>query len=149
MLKGRLKNHLILRRSSDFSAVASYAAFVAEVCRGARPGKNSQPISPVRVLGRSEFHLDRPRRLAVITFVTTSSMVLELKLRKVGNSVGVVLPKEALARLNSGEGGTLVLTDAPDGSFRLASNQADFGQQMKAAEDVIRRYRNTLRELAK
>jgi putative addiction module antidote len=76
-------------------------------------------------------------------------MVLELKLRKVGNSVGVVLPKEALARLNSQEGGTLVLTDAPDGSFRLASNQADFGRQMKAAEDVIGRYRNALRELAK
>jgi len=76
-------------------------------------------------------------------------MVLELKLRKVGNSVGVVLPKEALARLNSREGGTLVLTDAADGSFRLASNQTDFGQQMKAAEDIIRRYRNTLRELAK
>ena len=96
-----------------------------------------------------KFHFDRPCPLDVITFVTLSSMVLELKLRKIGNSVGVVLPKEALARLNSGEGGTLVLTDAPDGSFRLASNQADLGQQMKAAEDVIRRYRNTLRELAK
>jgi putative addiction module antidote len=95
------------------------------------------------------FHLDPTRRRSVITSVTTQNMVLELKLRKVGNSVGVVLPKEALARLNSGEGGTLVLTDAPDGSFRLASDQSDFGQQMKAAEDIIRRYRNTLRELAK
>ena len=35
-------------------------------------------------------------------------MVLELKFRKVGNSVGVVLPKEALARLNLGEGDTAV-----------------------------------------
>ena len=76
-------------------------------------------------------------------------MVLELKLRKVGNSVGVVLPKEALARLNSQEGGTLVLTESPDGSFRLSANQADFGRQMKAAEGIIGRYRNTLRELAK
>lgn len=76
-------------------------------------------------------------------------MVLELKLRKVGNSVGVVLPKEALARLNSREGSTLVLTEAPDGGFRLASNRADFGRQMKTAEDIIERYRNTLRELAK
>ena len=76
-------------------------------------------------------------------------MVLELNLRKIGNSVGIVLPKEALARLNSAEGGTLVLTDAPDGSFRIAHNQADFARQMKAAEDVIHRYRNTLRELAK
>ena len=80
---------------------------------------------------------------------THLSMVLELKLRKIGNSVGIVLPKEALARLNSAEGGTLVLTDAPDGSFRIAHNQADFARQMKAAEDVIHRYRNTLRELAK
>ena len=39
---------------SPGSYYVSYAAFVAEVCRGARPGKNSQPISPVRVLGRSE-----------------------------------------------------------------------------------------------
>lgn len=96
-----------------------------------------------------QFHLDLLRKPGVITAVPTITMVLELKLRKVGNSVGVVLPKEALTRLNSAEGGTLVLTDAPDGSFRLASNQADFGQQMKAAEDIIRRYRNTLRELAK
>jgi putative addiction module antidote len=76
-------------------------------------------------------------------------MVLELKLRKVGNSVGVVLPKEALARLNSQEGDNLVLTEAPDGGFRLAADHADFGRQMKAAEEIIGRYRNTLRELAK
>jgi len=85
----------------------------------------------------------------VITLVPTSTMVLQLKLRKVGNSVGVVLPKEALARLNSGEGDTVVLTESPDGSFRLASDQADFGKQMKVAEGLIGRYRSALRELAK
>jgi putative addiction module antidote len=76
-------------------------------------------------------------------------MTLELKLRKVGNSVGVVLPKEALARLNSREGGTLVLTEAPDGGFRLSPNKGEFGRQMKVAENLIGRYRNALRELAK
>jgi putative addiction module antidote len=76
-------------------------------------------------------------------------MVLELKLRKVGNSIGVVLPKEVLVRLNAKEGSTLVLTNAPDGSFRLASNQTDFGRQMKAAENIVGRYHNTLRDLAK
>ncbi len=76
-------------------------------------------------------------------------MVLELKLRKIGNSVGLVLPKEALARLNSGEGDTIVLTESPDGSFRLASDQADFGRLMKVAERIIGRNRNALRELAK
>ena len=76
-------------------------------------------------------------------------MVLELKLRKVGNSVGIVLPKKALARLNAHNGDTIVLTESTDGTFRLAPNKAEFARQMKAAEDVVRRYRNTLRELAK
>jgi putative addiction module antidote len=79
-------------------------------------------------------------------------MVLELKLRRVGNSVGVVLPKEALARLNVGEGDSLTLTEAPDGGLRVTPSTAgheQFTQQMKVAESVIRRYRNTLRELAK
>ena len=79
-------------------------------------------------------------------------MVIELKLRKVGNSVGVVLPKEALARLNVGEGDTLALTDSPDGSLRVTptnEGREKFAKQMKAAESVVRRYRNTLRELAK
>ena len=79
-------------------------------------------------------------------------MVLELKLRKVGNSVGVVLPKEALSRLNVREGDILTLTDAPEGGLRLTpatEGNEQFARQMKAAEGVIRRYRNTLRELAK
>jgi putative addiction module antidote len=79
-------------------------------------------------------------------------MVLELKLRKVGNSVGVVLPKEALGRLNVAEGDTLTLTDAPEGGLRVTPSTAgreQFAKQMKAAESVIRRYRNTLRALAK
>ena len=78
-------------------------------------------------------------------------MIFELKLRKVGNSVGLVLPKEAMARLNVSEGDTLALTEAPDGSMRLSpvtEGRAEFAKQMKAAEKIIRRYRNTLRELA-
>jgi putative addiction module antidote len=79
-------------------------------------------------------------------------MVLELKIRKVGNSVGVVLPKEALAKLDVQEGDTLALTDGLDGSMRITpvtEGNAQFATQMKAAEKIIRRYRNTLRELAK
>lgn len=78
-------------------------------------------------------------------------MVLELKLRKVGNSVGLVLPKEVLARLNVAEGDTLTLTDSPDGSLRVTpatGGREPFAAQMKAAEGIVRRYRNTLRELA-
>ena len=76
-------------------------------------------------------------------------MTLELKLRKVGNSVGIVLPKEALARLNSVEGDTLVFTEAPDGGFRVTPDKNGFAHQMAIAEDIAKRYRNALRELAK
>ncbi len=87
--------------------------------------------------------------LVITTVLTFAEMVLELKLRKVGNSVGVVLPKEALARLDAKDGDTILLTDGADGTFRLTANKAEFAEQMRVAEDVIRRYRNTLRELAK
>jgi len=76
-------------------------------------------------------------------------MLHELKLRKVGNSVGVVLPKEVLSYLKIGEGDTICVSEAPDGSLRVSRSSAEFNRQMEAAEDVIRRYRNTLRELAK
>jgi putative addiction module antidote len=76
-------------------------------------------------------------------------MVLELKLRKVGNSVGLVLPKEALAHLNAGDGDALYLTDATDGGFRLTASNPEFARKMKAAESLSRRYRHALKELAK
>ena len=76
-------------------------------------------------------------------------MVLELKLRKVGNSVGLVLPKQALARLNAEEGDAVYLTAATDGGFRLTANNPEFARKMKAAESLSRRYRHALKELAK
>lgn len=76
-------------------------------------------------------------------------MVLELKVRKVGNSLGLVLPKEALARLNVEEGDSVCLTEAPDGSLRLTPTSPEVVKQLEAAQDIIRRYRHTLRELAK
>jgi putative addiction module antidote len=76
-------------------------------------------------------------------------MVLELKLRKVGNSVGVVLPKEALAHLNADEGDTVSVTEAADGSLRLSPTKAEVTRQMEVVRGVMKRYRHTLRELAK
>lgn len=76
-------------------------------------------------------------------------MVIELKLRKVGNSVGLVLPKDVLARLNVEEGDTVCVTDAADGSLRLSAASPEFVRQMEAVQGVVRRYRNALGELAK
>lgn len=76
-------------------------------------------------------------------------MVVELKLRKIGNSLGVVMPKEALARLNAAEGDVLILTETTDGGFRLTATDPSFAEKMSVAEKISRRYRNALRELAK
>lgn len=75
-------------------------------------------------------------------------MTVELKLRKIGNSVGLVLPKEALAHLNVEVGDTVTLTEAQDG-VRLTAANPDFAKSMAVFESLNRRYRNTLRELAK
>ncbi len=75
--------------------------------------------------------------------------MVELKVRKVGNSLGVVLPKEVIHRLHAGEGEPLFLIEAPDGSYQLTSYDPEFEKKMRKAEEIIGRYRNTLRVLAK
>ena len=75
-------------------------------------------------------------------------MTIKVKLRKVGNSVGIVLPKEVLAHLKVEEGDTVTLTEAQDGVRLMASNP-EFAKSMAAFENLNRRYRNALRELAK
>ena len=76
-------------------------------------------------------------------------MMLDLKIRKIGNSVGVILPKEALAHLHVEEGDSVSVTEGPDGSLRLSPAKAEVTRQMDVVKDVMKRYRHTLRELAK
>ncbi|HTG45587.1 MAG TPA: AbrB family transcriptional regulator [Verrucomicrobiae bacterium] len=70
-------------------------------------------------------------------------------MKKIGNSHGLVLPKEVTAKLNVSEGDSLFLTDGVNGGWRITAENPDFAEQMKAAESIIKRYRNTFRELAK
>ncbi len=71
-----------------------------------------------------------------------------LKLRKVGNSVGVVLPKEVLAKLRASEGDELRVTDTENG-ITLSLNDKVLSAQMEAARYVMKKRRAVLRELAK
>ncbi len=71
-----------------------------------------------------------------------------VKLRRVGNSLGLTLPKEATARLNLREGDDLFLTEAPDG-FLLSPFEESFAAAMDAFAVTRRRFRNALRALAK
>ncbi|MBE9170047.1 AbrB/MazE/SpoVT family DNA-binding domain-containing protein [Pleurocapsales cyanobacterium LEGE 06147] len=73
---------------------------------------------------------------------------MKLKLRKIGNSLGATFPKEILDKLQVEEGDTIFVTQTPDG-VQLTAYDPEFEAVMQAAEDVTRRYRNALRELAK
>jgi putative addiction module antidote len=75
--------------------------------------------------------------------------MVELKVRKIGNSLGVVLPKEAVTRLRADEGDRLFLIEGPHGSYQLSAYDPVFEKKMSKAEDIVRRYRNTLHVLAK
>ena len=74
--------------------------------------------------------------------------MVALKLRKIGNSLGALIPQEALTALNVGEGDTLYLTKTPDG-FRITPYDPEFEKQMKAAREIMKQDRKILRELAK
>jgi putative addiction module antidote len=71
-----------------------------------------------------------------------------LKLTQIGNSVGVILPKELLAKLGVGKGDTLYAIDQPDG-VKLTVAHPEFEAQMEVAREVMKRRYNVLRELAK
>jgi putative addiction module antidote len=75
-------------------------------------------------------------------------MTKPLKIIKIGNSAGVILPKEILARLRVELGDELFLSDT-DSGVTLTKNDPDFEAQMKAAREVMTRRRAALRELAK
>jgi putative addiction module antidote len=75
-------------------------------------------------------------------------MNMELKIKKIGNSAGVILPKELLARLRVAQGDSLYVSEAPDG-MRLTAANPGFAETMSLAERIMREDRDILRELAK
>ncbi|HKQ56404.1 MAG TPA: AbrB/MazE/SpoVT family DNA-binding domain-containing protein [Candidatus Eisenbacteria bacterium] len=75
--------------------------------------------------------------------------MVQLKVRKVGNSLGVTLPTQAARILRVKAGDRLYLTEAPGGGFRLTPYDPSFAETMAVADDFMSRYKNALRELAK
>lgn len=71
-----------------------------------------------------------------------------LKLTQIGNSVGVVLPKEALALLHVDKGDTIYLTETP-GGFAITPYDPKVAEQLEAGRDFMRDYRDTFHTLAK
>lgn len=70
-----------------------------------------------------------------------------LKVRRIGNSLGVVLPKDVLAKLRVGEGDELSVRETPEGLVLKASDE-DTAELMKLAEDIMAKRRRVLKALA-
>ena len=75
--------------------------------------------------------------------------MVELKVRKFGNSLGVVLPKDVITRLQTGDGEKLFLTEAANGDYLLTPYDPAFEKKMQKAKEIMHRYRNALRALSK
>lgn len=71
-----------------------------------------------------------------------------LKIQKIGNSAGVILPKDLLAHLHVGVGEMVSVAKTPNG-IELRAPDAEFEAQMTVAREVMARRRRALRELAK
>ena len=75
--------------------------------------------------------------------------MVTLKVRKVGNSLGLVLPKEVVNRLRAAEGDEIYLLEGPNNTYRLTPFDPAFMEKMQKAEEIMSRYRNTLHVLSK
>ncbi len=72
-----------------------------------------------------------------------------LQVRKIGNSIGFILPKDMAARLNLKEGDKLFPVEQPGGGFVLTPYDPDFEKAMEVARRGMKRYHNALAVLAK
>lgn len=75
--------------------------------------------------------------------------MVALKIRKIGNSLGLVLPREVVGRLGTGEGEEVFLLEGPNNTYRLTPFDPVFAKKMEKAEEIMGRYRNALHALAK
>jgi putative addiction module antidote len=74
---------------------------------------------------------------------------MKLEIKKIGNSTGLILPKELLARLGLEQGDEVFVTCEPDQSFKVARYDDKHAEVMRIAREVMREYRDALKELAK
>jgi putative addiction module antidote len=74
---------------------------------------------------------------------------MKLEVKKIGNSTGLILPKELLSQLNLSQGDWLYATRMADGSIRLAPYDPQHEEVMEIAREVMKEYRDTFKALAK
>ncbi|CAA2139542.1 AbrB/MazE/SpoVT family DNA-binding domain-containing protein [Methylobacterium bullatum] len=73
---------------------------------------------------------------------------MKLEVKKIGNSTGLILPRELITKLNLQQGQWLHVTEMPDGGVRLTPYDPDFDKAMALVDDIMDEYKDTLRALA-
>jgi putative addiction module antidote len=74
---------------------------------------------------------------------------MKLEIKKIGNSTGLILPKELLARLGLKQGDAVIVTEGPERSLAVTPYADDDDETMRIAREVMGEYKNTLKALAK
>jgi putative addiction module antidote len=74
---------------------------------------------------------------------------MKIEIKKIGNSTGLILPKELLAKLQLKQGDVLFVTELAEGGIKLVPHDPTFERGMEIARKAMKTYRNALRELAK
>jgi len=83
----------------------------------------------------------------MVIMLTREPMNTTVKITTIGNSAGIVLPKEVLSELNVEKGDSLYISSTPDG-VKLTPYDEEFSEQMKSLNYVMRKHRDVLRRLA-
>lgn len=74
---------------------------------------------------------------------------MRLEIKQIGNSTGLILPKELLARLRLERGDSVLVTEGPDQSITLTPCSDDDEETMQIARDAMKKYASVFRALAK
>lgn len=74
---------------------------------------------------------------------------MKLEIKKIGNSTGLILPKELLARLGLQQGDEVTVSEGPDRTLTVTPYSNDDDETMRIAREIMSEYKNTLKALAK
>jgi putative addiction module antidote len=74
---------------------------------------------------------------------------MKIEIKKIGNSDGLLLPRELMQRLDLKRGQQLTIVELPGGGFQALPYDPDFERTMEIADEIMDKYRDTLAALAK
>jgi putative addiction module antidote len=74
---------------------------------------------------------------------------MKLELKRIGNSTGLILPRELLARLKLEQGDSVYVTEMPDRTFKVTAYDPEHDKVMRIAREVMKEYQDTFKALAK